>query len=823
MRQNYNHKQRLYFPKRITELLSNVPDYPLTVIEAPMGYGKTTAVREYLIKSGVLFSWQNIYDNSKDSFWRGFCCNFENLDGNLALSLMQLGFPEDDVSMQTALALIAAISLPREMVIVMDDYHLANMPEITNFLTFLVVNEISNLHLVLISRFFDFLNIEELALKGYLYHITQENFAFTQAEIGRYYEQCGIHLATAQAQELHHLTEGWISALYLLMLNFEKSDAFAGSINIYRLLEQTVYDSLPDKIKTFLLSMAIFNSFTLQQADYVIPGFDTAKMMRELIRKNAFITFDASRKSYHLHSLFKSFLLEQLQLKPEYFRRQLYQRAAAWYAQSSDYLLAMRYAYLGKDFELLLDALVQDKGQSINGEHKALLITYFTECPLQYKIQYPYAVLIYAYRMFTFNELTLFEKACQVFLDIYTQLELPHSGDKNRLLGEYELIRSFTQYNDTEKMCEYYKRACDLLEEPSLILGNRSSWTYGSPSVLFLYYRKSGELLREVHTLHDSIPYYNKVTHDHGKGAGEIMAAERYYYMGDFQKAEIAMHSAYQAAAGSSGIMISTIYLNIKLAFMNGDLVQMLELFQKLRLDINEQKWYMFIHTIDICEAYIFSCLLMTERVQPWIKSGEFENTRLFYPAMAYLNIVYGKVLLTNGEYLKLIGRSEQFLEQASVYPNLLAQINIYIYLAAAYQCIGHEGDALSSLRQALDIAIPDHMYMPFVENCDYIKPLLEILQEEHVYPQHITLILALYKQFHSATQRMRKEHTLQSSPSLTKREHAVARLAAQGLSNKEIGKRLFVSENTIKTQLKSVFEKLGITSRVLLKQKLEL
>lgn len=55
----------------------------------------------------------------------------------------------------------------------------------------------------------------------------------------------------------------------------------------------------------------------------------------------------------------------------------------------------------------------------------------------------------------------------------------------------------------------------------------------------------------------------------------------------------------------------------------------------------------------------------------------------------------------------------------------------------------------------------------------------------------------------------------------MTEREREVAQLAAQGLSNKEIGKQLYISENTVKTQLKSIFAKLGINSRILLKQKL--
>jgi len=209
----------------------------------------------------------------------------------------------------------------------------------------------------------------------------------------------------------------------------------------------------------------------------------------------------------------------------------------------------------------------------------------------------------------------------------------------------------------------------------------------------------------------------------------------------------------------------------------------------------------------------------MNEKAAPWVKSGEFKNTRLLYPALAYLNIVYGKVLLVDGEYVKLLGRAEQFLSMACVYPNLLAQIYTHIYIAAASAQVLKVDDAVTALKQALCIATPDKVYMPFVENGDAIKPLLEKLQEQNMYSDDIIKILVLYEQYHKAAEHMIKENSTQGKAALTERENEIAYLAAQGLSNKEIGKRLYISENTVKTQLKSVFKKLSINSRALLKE----
>jgi DNA-binding NarL/FixJ family response regulator len=48
----------------------------------------------------------------------------------------------------------------------------------------------------------------------------------------------------------------------------------------------------------------------------------------------------------------------------------------------------------------------------------------------------------------------------------------------------------------------------------------------------------------------------------------------------------------------------------------------------------------------------------------------------------------------------------------------------------------------------------------------------------------------------------------------LTEQELQIAQLAAEGLSNREIGQRLFISHRTVSTHLYRIFPKLGITAR---------
>ena len=49
----------------------------------------------------------------------------------------------------------------------------------------------------------------------------------------------------------------------------------------------------------------------------------------------------------------------------------------------------------------------------------------------------------------------------------------------------------------------------------------------------------------------------------------------------------------------------------------------------------------------------------------------------------------------------------------------------------------------------------------------------------------------------------------------ITPREHEILRLIAAGLSNREIGEKVFISENTVKTHSSRLFDKLGVGRRV--------
>ena len=455
--------------------------------------------------------------------------------------------------------------------------------------------------------------------------------------------------------------------------------------------------------------------------------------------------------------------------------------------------------------------------------HGKLLKKYLAECPVEVKVRHHYALLIFALHLFVHNERELFGQVCGEFRrNIAADASLDEDL-RHRLMGEFELLLSFTAYNDLKRMSAYHRKAYALLNRPTSLYDRKVNWSFGSPSVLCLYYRESGKLAEAVADLHEALSCYILLANGHGAGAGEVMEAERYFHMGDLDNAEISVHRALTGARShdETNIVLCAAYLQARLAFARGDFPGMFDLLRQMRADMTSWKDYHFLHMVEICECSIYANLDQKDRIPAGLLEDDPGSVRLRFLAVPMFNIMCGRVLLINAAYLKLIGSADSFLSLASVFPNLLGQIYTHIYLAAANQEVFREEEALASLRRALTVALPDRVYMPFVENGDYIAPLLSKLAGEEGCRDGIARILALYETYRRNKERIIREYFTAARPQLTPREMEIARLAAAGLTNASIARQLQISANTVKMALKNIYAKLAVNNRALLARRL--
>ena len=810
----------LYINARLQESLDGIFEHPLTIVEAPMGYGKTTAVKELLRKPDAAVFWLRVYSDSVETFWNEFTSLFSQIDHDICSRLTKLGIPVDAVAISEALQLINGLNLSKKSVIVIDDYHQIDSPEINDFFEMLAKSEIENLHTILATRFSGLESLEELELKGLLHHITQKSFELLPQEIAEYYHACGIHITTDQAQELFSTTDGWISALYLMMLEYISNGNLEPPGNIYKLIEKAVYMPLSDEAKEFILSVSVFDSFTLQQAKCIWSNENAGRLLDEII-KNAFVNYDGNSKTYRIHSLYKEFLQDILNKRGESYRYTLYRKAADWHRGISDYGAARQFWYLCEDYENLLQSIEDEKARNFTKLNLGIMKKYFHACPKVVKSRHHYALLIFAVHLFVHNEFETFIQICQEVNENIQSDDSLSEEQQNELLGELEILNGFSVFNDLKKMSQSFERAWRLLGRVTSIYDIESDWTFGSPSVLYLYYRESGKLQEHLTDLREGLPYYYRLTKGNGNGGEYVMEAEWYYNMGDLVNAEISLNRAQHKArlTGQWSIELATMFLQMRINFMKGDFENLFPLLSQIRKDMTDRVEYQSLRTVELCEMGLYSWIGHKCKIPESVAQPETGSIRLMFTAHAMFNIIYGRILLIHEKYTALLGSADHFLETASVYPNLLGIVYTHIFLAAANLKLFRENEAHENLKKAMDIAMPDKLFMPFVENCDYIEPLLRELSFKGLFRKDIERILALYKTYAKSKADIIAGYFSGDQPKLTEREMDISHLVADGLTNQEIAERLCISINTVKAVLKTVYAKLAINNRIHLKK----
>jgi LuxR family maltose regulon positive regulatory protein len=311
----------LYFSSKLSHRMKALPDYPCTLIEAPVGYGKTTAVREFLTVLDATVIWQSVYDQNDTEFWAGFCKAISKIDTGCGDHLKKIGMPKESLMKREAMSCLEKIPILKTTFLVIDDYHFVKAPEVSDFLELFVRNMPARLHLIVISRTAVFKNSGELHLKGMANHIGTQMLQFSPSDIKEYYHQCGIRINDTEQSELYSRTEGWVSALYLLACEYELHGSFILTKSMSELIYHAVYEPLDDELKAFLQAVCQFDKFSMEQAEYVWNS-DAGKLLKKLMEYNAFITLDHDSGNYTFHSIFSSCIREQFKKLPEKMKKE---------------------------------------------------------------------------------------------------------------------------------------------------------------------------------------------------------------------------------------------------------------------------------------------------------------------------------------------------------------------------------------------------------------------------------------------------------------------------------------------------------------------
>lgn len=818
MSKKYNTKE-LYFTDKLKNKLSDITHYPLTIMEAPCGYGKTTAVEEFLNKSDKKVLWIVLDNNSTSNFWIKFCNSLLEVDKDIALKMKKMDIPKDEISLEEFFILFENINFFEETILVIDNFQLVQDEIVNNFIISIAGKLMKKLHIVILTQNRSLENILDVILKKQLNYITKSYFELDVFEIQKYYMLCGIYLNESEAANLYRYCGGWISVLYFQMLDYIENGISQSEDNIYLLVEKIINNKFSEKSKINFLKLCFCEEFTVEKLKFLLESTDVSDFIDEIHEVNVFIKYDIDKKVYYIQKILLDYLKKSFEKLDTNFQNKIMLRIGKWYEKTNECLQAILIFYKIKDFESIfsMDIRADNITKYMTKKEKDIILEIVQTCPNEIKKKYCKNLIVFALILSQYKEWNYLGMLKNEIENNIKNSETLSEKEKTNLMGELTFLSAITTYKDIKFMSEESKKAYDILGGQTQLINLRETWACGSPSILYIFHKKSGELDKEFKNMSEGISYYYKLTDNHGYGAEAVMRAEILLNRGDFRGAEILCYKAIYMSESKKeySIYLCAIFVMLRIAIMHGNFPEFNGTLKMVKEKIKQHKLN---RAIDLCEGFIFSNIGQIELVPNWLSSGDIEKEGLSFLTVPYANIIYGKTLFLKGEYLKLLGISQQFLEVASAFSNVYSYVYTYIHMAAANLKLGERDLAIEYLKSALEIAIPDRIYIPFVENGEYILDVLKEVNQDELYKNQIDDILKLYNNYKNGIEKIRASCLLNKIPPMTERELEVAKLAAKSLTNKEIAEQLYISQNTVKFYLKSIFSKLSITSRSKLK-----
>lgn len=813
----------IYISDRLQKSLQPVSNSALTAITAPMGYGKTTAVNWYLSRlakdSQALLIRISIYSQNLSIFWK----SVQNAFSFAGLNFLEnYDCPEDEASAGFLTEILCyRLEKCENCYIFIDDFHLLKDDRAVTFLCRMAGRIPENVHLIVASRNHFISDDWIVRLGGRLHRIEIDDLRLNSGELSAYIRRCGTSLTDSQLEQLLKSSEGWFAAVYLNLCSFSKSGELPGKTSdIYQMFSASMLNPLPEDRKEFLSAMGLADEFTEEMAEFITKREDVHQILKTLTRQNAFVTCLNDGQTYRFHHMMKECAFRAFRTMDDSRQAFYYERYGAWYEKHGAYIHALSAYRRNQNFAAILRVVQKDAGILLASLKPEEVLEVLNRCPVSVLKEYPLAILVLMRCMFNWKNIPKMLELKELLLASIREHPKLSEEERGNLLGECDLIQSFLMYNDISRMSQFHRSASEKMTRPAISIRSDGGWTFGSPSVLMMFHRKSGDLDKELEEMNQCMPHYYKITNGHGQGAETIMSAEAHFMRGNFVDAHIALEKAYTQIQGNGqeSIALCCDFLAQRLSICMD--IKMRNTFEERRKELLQGHNTTWVNIFDSTCAYYYAVTGQTERIPALFGAHMLSTVNFLAPGRPMMEMIENQVYLAQGEYSKVIGRSESILAMCQALHYDLVALHVQIQLLAANWKLGKTEQALELLRRSLSQAFPDGILMPFVENYPYIEEFLKGsffgINENFLFR-----ITRMGKEWEMRCDQLKKEEAYPPVfKVLSDRELEITELMAKHMSNKEIAQSLFLSEGTVKQYINQIYSKLQIPGDVRVKRK---
>ena len=833
--------------RRLLDALSDAVTRPLTLVAAPAGTGKTVLAAAWARErgSGLRIAWAALdgTDLDRRGFWRLVTEAVARSSGRPAPPPPASG----DAAFHAFVVEAVADDVP--LLVVLDDFQDVADDAVAGDLDDLLLHPAAVLRIMLLTRRDPRLRLSRLRLAGMLAEIRADALAFTEEEAMELLGASDAELGPAQVATLWRRTEGWAAGLRLAELSLRSHpdpDAFVrafdgndAAVTDYLLTEVLSRQSASGR--RFLLRTSIADPVCGGLADALTGHGDGDRVLRRFAHGNALLTpADASGTWWRYHSLFRDLLTAELRYAYEAEIPGLHREAARWLADHGHLDAAMGHALAADDVELAARTLADTWIELLLEQSLTVTADLADRLPPSAFERHPGLTLAVATVRLTEGRLALADEA---LARAHAQLKTVRPQRRNRYVAElaFVLLRRARLFGglrqalaetrallDGEDLAERPVDALHVLLRASL--GIAELWSGESDRALAdLEWASSAaeqlgvDYVAALATAHQAI--HDVLTGAMAEGAirarcaAEILerrgwtvtaaAAAAYAARGavelardELAAAQATMERAMLAARGTCDLSVR-VYNSISHARLLEALGKPDVALASLRLDLAQVPPVRgaglgaLLGAVEaLLQFEVGERTLATKRLEELVATTDSDEARLM---LARVRLIAGRP----DESLELVKSAEPVPAHGTAVQSLGVE-------ALARDALVDHAGAAAALERALDLAEPSGLRRPLLELGNALRPVLR--RQLRGQTAHGGLVRELLESYDRPRPPQKRAELLREP--LSDRELAALRYLPTMMTNQEIAGELFISVNTLKTHLRQIYRKLGVTRR---------
>lgn len=806
-------------PLAAAERLERARDFSLVLAHAPAGFGKTTLLARWVRQLESPAAWLALdrRDARPLRFARGLVAALRRLVPTADAQWQNLLETSESSDVEFLLDAIEgqAELLPAETVLVLDDVHLLSA-ESLEMLTLWLDNLPPGLTLILGARQLpEALPLARWRLQQRVLEISSDQLRWSGAEIGGFF--ASFRLTAEQLERIGEQSHGWALACQLLKLQLAQqvpADDAIAQLGRHRLLEdylqQEVLPFLPAEAFRFLVETAILADLNPQSCRALVPQ---GPSLAELARRLPFLSLiDRERDWYVCHPLLRDWLQQQLNAAR---KAELHALAADYFLTAGAHELALEHAQQAGDEQVLARTL-EVLAQTLLGLGRIQTLQQAFEALSEHALRSRPVLAMFQIWIWLLTGDLAAAETWIAWLEAQPAEVLPERdgqianlrGTLQRRTGQHEAMIAYSRQALASESRDPFIPACAWFNL-GLALMQQEKWTEAEEAFHHAarWNRLAGNLITHFAARVCQARLYLR--------QGELDTARRAYadILASGRQEALHRHSLFGV------VQIDQARIAYELDEMSLCRQSLQEGLSLTRMAYNLDSVYGFVQAarilLDARELTAADTLLhdAMQFAQTRHLQSLWQNLQLLRER---LDIFQGKLFKAgsgdawNGLYAALAGRDSARAE-IELAPLLeahrehrLERVRLEMLKARLLELKGESIAARQQVLQALEVAQRAPTFRSLIDEAD---PVLLAWMP--------SLLAGLKPGFRARLLAVLAERGFQSeAEALSERERELLQCLADGLTNKQLEDKLFISQNTIKTHLKNLYRKLGVGSR---------